>query len=869
MPSQIRSRFFALAAMAVVAALCASSQRAFASEAIQITAKNYASIVPQGKEVDAIIGDWVLRNEHVVAVIAQPTAGRKANMTVRGVGGTVIDLTTRSNGSDQLSCFYPAGGRFLFEQADTLKIQCDGFVRTKQKVYRGKEVALVVNGTSIAGPELAASVRVHLRDGEHNLRFETTVTNTTDRERVVHAEAMLRCDGNLFRKLLLEESGCYLAEDAYFRQSYAFSFDGSPMQADDARSTTLRMDGDWPKKVPAGESVSWKGAMFCTQGKPSAVAWADLRSAERQEVESEELVDVTLRLRSANGSSEHAKVAVSVTGDKPRLLGEIQTDEKGYARLRLSPGKYSAIIVSVGRPSREHNFEVEAKKSLSDNISLPTPSRLRAKIVDDVGRKIPAKVQLVAKEGGEDPDFGPTSAISAVKNLIYTADGTFTQEIDPGEYLAIVSHGNEYDAAFLDISIVEGRITDLETSLTRSVDTRGWVSTEYHSHSSPSGDNVSHQTGRVLNLLAEHIEFAPCTEHNRIDTYADDLAALKATALMATCTGMELTGGPLPINHQNAFPMVRHEHTQDGGGPQTDVNPVKQIERLALWDDSSEKVVQTNHPNIPQILGDQNLDGTPDDGFRGMLGWMDVIEIHPLQLIFETPPKNIAPKDKSKNRMFAWMQLLNLGYRIPGVVNTDAHYNFHGSGWLRNYVMSSTDDPAEISVSEMVKATERGNIVMTTGPFLEVGMTQGAEQGGRLAIAGDDIDGDTHSLYVRVQCPNWFDINRVQVFANGRALPEANFTRRNHADLFHQEAVRFEHMLQLPKFDVDTHIIVATIGEGLQLGRVMGPESGKLPPVAVSNPIFIDVDSNGFVPNGDDLDVPAMVPHDHAHPHEH
>ena len=54
----------------------------------------------------------------------------------------------------------------------------------------------------------------------------------------------------------------------------------------------------------------------------------------------------------------------------------------------------------------------------------------------------------------------------------------------------------------------------------------------------------------------------------------------------------------------------------------------------------------------------------------------------------------------------------------------------------------------------------------------------------------------------------------------------------------------------------DSHVIVATIGEGFQLGRVMGPDRGKAPPVAVANPIFVDVDGNGFKPNGDLLDVP-------------
>ena len=75
--------------------------------------------------------------------------------------------------------------------------------------------------------------------------------------------------------------------------------------------------------------------------------------------------------------------------------------------------------------------------------------------------------------------------------------------------------------------------------------------------------------------------------------------------------------------------------------------------------------------------------------------------------------------------------MLNLGYRIPGVVNTDAHYNFHGSGWLRNYLKADTDDPAQLKLARLIRTTERGNIVMTNGPFLDVSVE--SEVGGRAA----------------------------------------------------------------------------------------------------------------------------------------
>ncbi|MEO8497632.1 MAG: hypothetical protein ABI614_21410, partial [Planctomycetota bacterium] len=70
--------------------------------------------------------------------------------------------------------------------------------------------------------------------------------------------------------------------------------------------------------------------------------------------------------------------------------------------------------------------------------------------------------------------------------------------------------------------------------------------------------------------------------------------------------------------------------------------------------------------------------------------------------------------------------------------------------------------------------------------------------------------------------------------------------------------VQFEHDIQLELAE-DAHIIVAAIGEGLTLGRNMGPLWGEKPPVAVSNPISVDVDGDGFKPNGDLLDVPLPI----------
>ena len=50
-----------------------------ATDVIQLAEKSWDEAVPQGKEVDCIYGDWVLRNKHIVAVIAEalPKAQRQ------------------------------------------------------------------------------------------------------------------------------------------------------------------------------------------------------------------------------------------------------------------------------------------------------------------------------------------------------------------------------------------------------------------------------------------------------------------------------------------------------------------------------------------------------------------------------------------------------------------------------------------------------------------------------------------------------------------------------------------------------------------------------------------------------------------------
>ena len=839
----------------------------------------HASLPPSGKEADWILGDYVLRNDRIVAVIAKPVATRNANMTVRNVGGCVIDLTSVDQPNDQLSAFYPGGGRFTLNRVGVAASGAGASSQTHddQLQASGETVRAIL----VALPsERSAMVEVSysLSDGDDFLTVTNRYSNPHQEPITIELEDRVRADRS-FTAAADAAANVAWWDDEWFGQAYGLMPQGASLAGLTSDGVSKRngrdavkyeLDGKTSVQLAPGDSLELvrrllpAESLLALRGRSSDLAKQPLRH-------------VALTVTDSDGSVSRALVTAR-SGAGEYAAGHTDAEGRLSMQLPTAQADWQLTVAAVGRG--ETTIDVPATESpLSLTASLPPPGMVVGTISDVRGGPIPCKVQFrgQAAEGDSpatpDPDFGPDSSHTAVKNLRYSHDGRFRQAIAPGRYDVIISYGPEYDAVTTSIEVTAGRQTPLTATLKRVVDTTGWISSDFHSHSTPSGDNTSSQFGRVQNLLCEHLEFNPCTEHNRISSYTPHLERLGVSHLMATCTGMELTGSLLPVNHQNAFPLTEKPYTQDGGGPVVNnEDPVRQIERLALWDDAAHKVVQMNHPNLVQVLGDRDTDGTADEGFEAMLGFVDVIEVHPPAAIFQQQEKLDDPR-KPPATIFTWMQMLNLGYRVPGVVNTDAHYNFHGSGWLRNYIKSPTDDPAAIRVADVVRASELGEIVMTNGPFLEVTARTGDDEtltfpGGRLSAVDNEV-----LLDVRVQCPNWFDIDRVQVFVNGRPQASLNFTRREHGDLFSREVVRFQQTIPV-LLEEDAHLIVATIGEESQLGMVMGPSHAASRPVAVSNPIFVDIDGDSFTPNGDLLDLP--IPHQakptmrkHADDHNH
>lgn len=828
--------------VALALAFAVVAHHGSAAEVDRLTAENWDRLAPDGKEVDAIYGDYVLRSDTLVAVVGDSVPRRHANVSILNVGGSIIDLTRRDEDNDQLYCYWPFGGNIK-----------GGHYRLTGPVSWPTELPRAEGSATLAFaaepiPSLAVRVEgvsivlgYELVDGESFVRVKTLFQNATDGELVVPLRDKARTDSHEVFDDAAE--GIWHSLDLYWRGAYGvMALDAN--RAAHRVGPALSGQNDYHKPPTApGVVVPAKGHSSLERVLITGPHTLAIRATQRS-LQGVAQQRITMQASDPRGPVAHATFSIH-RGEE--VVGRARADETGRLETRLVPGEYRVTVESPAHEPVALPLHVETRPAAVEAI-LSQPGYAHAVVTNGTGERIPCKAVFFG-HGVDDPDFGPDTAENGVNNCWYTHNGEFRISLKPGQYRVLIGHGPEHDLFETTVDIQPGKTVELAAVLPRSVDTTGWLSADLHSHASESGDSTSSQRGRVLNLLAEHVEFIPCTEHNRVCSYEPHVKALGCQARALPCAGIELSGLPVLLNHQNAFPLQWRPRTQNGGGPHVHPHPVAQMRRLAAWDDQGDKVVQLNHPDVPAIYGDLDRNGLPDEGLRPLLQLCDVMEINsrtdgPALEVFE-------PFDgEEPGQFFRWVQLLNHGYRIPGVANTDAHRTFHGSGWVRNYVQSATDDPSRANLLDLCHAIERGNVTMTTGPFLTA--TASSEAG--VAGPGEDLlaSNGVVELRIRVQCPNWLDVNRVQVFVNGRPDPDLSFRRGSHPTAFGDGTTKCE-IRTTRQLTGDAHLIVAAIGEGRNLGSYFGEARGAQPPVAVANPFYIDVDGGGFEPNRDDL----------------
>jgi hypothetical protein len=176
-----------------------------------------------------------------------------------------------------------------------------------------------------------------------------------------------------------------------------------------------------------------------------------------------------------------------------RLSGIIYPGTDGKFSVPLVAGKYQLTAVTPGCPDIQRDVELGAGAAAEGGFRFASVSRVQFDIRDEAGSSIPCKVQFLAVPGTEPVNLGPEQRAHGCRDQYHSEKGRFTVPLPAGRYRVVVTRGIEYSHVAREIEVgAGGKSMDIpfEGVLKRLVDTRGWVSADYHNHSTPSGDNV-------------------------------------------------------------------------------------------------------------------------------------------------------------------------------------------------------------------------------------------------------------------------------------------------------------------------------------------------------------------------------------------
>ncbi|NBV23486.1 MAG: hypothetical protein EBS05_16400 [Proteobacteria bacterium] len=803
-------------------------------EAFEIGPDNKDQL-PGGKEADGIIGDFVLRNDKVEAVISANLPLRRANMSTfygtNGISpGCLYDLTLRGANNDQLTCFAPSGQQGPVSWVRVAKDGSDG------------EAVIETVVTSPNNGGLYKRHEYHLRDGWQGVYVVTTYRNA----------------GKEVRKGTVDDRWVtFTSMGTVGDIAWADAVD----PADKAGYARGWVERDGLKAPPTelelkpGQEITFArfvavgtsplqavGLVKQFRGEAGAIATGTIKDAAGKGLATTRVTVAAL----ANPASTNRLAAY------PNAAGEVS--------LWLPVGEHELEITDLGRESAPAKVSVAAGQAAKFSAVLKAQSAIAFDIRGEDGKPLPCKAQFIGLKDTKVPNLGPQNRAAGCVDQYHSANGQFRQPLPPGDYEIIVTRGIEFGHLRQTVKLAAGQTANVKGVLKRLVDTRGWVSADYHNHSTPSGDNTCGTDDRLINLVAEGVEFAPTTEHNRLYDWRPHIVRLGLTNHLQTVPGLELTGSAA---HFNSFPFDPVPFTQDNGAPVWNADP--RITAATLRDfqkPEPARWIQINHPDMVANFTDRDGDGRADGGFIGLPLMIDGVETenYSMSTILSGAPYSVAKDTKTGrdavryHREFIWLQLLNKGHRYVGMAVCDAHSVYgNGVGGWRMYLPSASDEPAKIDWRENVRHAKEGRSYLTTGPFLQVQTEDGTLPGGTVRATGGV------KLKVRVQCTDWIDIDRVQVLVNGRAEPKLNFTRATHPDWFANGVVKFDRTIDVPLSE-DTHIIVVAAGENFDLKTGYGTSpQARLKPIAYHNPIWADVDGGGFKPNGDTLGWPLIT----------
>jgi len=541
-----------------------------------------------------------------------------------------------------------------------------------------------------------------------------------------------------------------------------------------------------------------------------------------------------------------ARIELQSTDGKPQAITAPDVD--GNYLAQLPPGAYRLLVTAPGRSGGDPvPATVGAHGSLLVDLSLSAPSHLRYRL-RELGRGRPddlvsGKLTIEGTSGTPTPDLGPRFRTRG-RNVVYTVTGQGSVPLAPGHYRVTASRGPEYALSVHQVTIPEGGGAEIMAELRRVVDSQGLVCGDFHQHTVGSSDAATTIRDRIISNVGEGVEIAVASDHNVVSDFSEAIADLGVGRDIFSIQGNEVTTdtSPRPIGHFNVFPVERVPDAPGGGAWDVFALGAGDVFALARAD-GVDRVVQVNHPRS-RDNGFFALSGYDPRTNRGRPGmWaadFDTIEVF-----------NSSRVDRVPAILTDVYAMWNRGLTPAITGSSDTHSIIGEEPGFPRTCLAIGDDPSTLTVQSVVDAFKRTrNAFVTNGPYPRL-RVEGVDVGGLARARRGHVDAE-----IEVQAAPWIDVRSIQLVVNGE--PDEPIVVAPPAD-GEPPVVRHHGTVRL-RLRRDSWIQLVVRGD-----RPLSPVVQHDPPdgpLALTNPIWVDVDGNGrfdppVLPEAEPIEPPA------------
>ena len=502
----------------------------------------------------------------------------------------------------------------------------------------------------------------------------------------------------------------------------------------------------------------------------------------------------------------------------------------------VPPGRYLVGFSGAGRHEiTPVPVTIEAGGTSAIKLTVSDAGAVRVTLAErGAARPSPGKIQVI--DAGSGLRIAPPTLVGS--------DGVAEIPAAPGRYRVVASRGPEFALAEETISVESGKTSPLMLTLSRVIDTRGFIGCDLHQHSAPSADSGVSMRERVLSNAAEGVECAVASEHNTIVDMAPLVREAKLEPFFRSIIGDELTSDASrePFGHFNAFPLqVDPSDARGGAFPVRDRTAKEAIDAIRAA--PGEHVIQVNHPRTGRTgyFDQSRFDAATGAGLApGYDARFDAVEVWSGRYV------------KERAQVLADLEaLLRASHPVTPTANTDNHAIFgQESGYPRTYVRVADDDPARLDPAELVAGLRaRRDVVLTNGPFVTMRLGE-VEQGGLATLPKRGA-----TLRVHVERAPWVDVNELVLRVGGvsQTIPLAGKLGPSGAIVDDVEillsrpsngaAARPKGLHALVANDT---FVIAEVHGQKPLEPVLSGDAVGILPFAMTAPLWIDADGDGL-----------------------